>query len=60
MFLGHYLKTGNLAQSLESAVSAMYGLLLLTHQMNTREIQLIAAQDEYIKPSRRFAAEPVV
>lgn len=37
----------------------MYNLLLLTHQMNTREIQLIAAQDEYVRPSRRFAAERV-
>ncbi|GIW31710.1 MAG: pyridoxal kinase PdxY [Meiothermus sp.] len=59
LFLGRYLKTGNVAQSLEHAVSAMYNLLLLTHQMNTREIQLIAAQDEYINPSRRFAAEQV-
>ncbi len=59
LFLGHYLKTGNVAQSLEHAVSAMYSLLLLTHQMNTREIQLIAAQEEYINPSHRFAAEQV-
>jgi pyridoxine kinase len=59
LFLGHYLKTGNVAQSLEHAVSAMDSLLLLTHQMNTREIQLIAAQEEYINPSHRFAAEQV-
>lgn len=59
LFLGRYLQTHQVAQSLEHAVSAMYNLLLLTHQMNTREIQLIAAQDEYINPSRRFAAEQV-
>ncbi|KIQ55411.1 pyridoxal kinase PdxY [Meiothermus taiwanensis] len=59
LFLGHYLQTQQVAQSLEHAVSAMYNLLLLTHQMNTREIQLIAAQDEYVRPSRRFAAERV-
>ncbi len=59
LFLGHYLKTGNVALSLENAVSAMYNMLLLTHEMNTREIQLIAAQEEYVNPSRRFSAEPV-
>jgi pyridoxine kinase len=59
LFLGHYLKTGNVALSLENAVSAMYNLLLLTHEMNTREIQLIAAQEEYVNPSRRFSAEQV-
>ena len=59
LFLGRYLQTHQVTQSLEHAVSAMYNLLLLTHQMNTREIQLIAAQDEYINPSRRFAAEQV-
>ncbi|MCX7601887.1 MAG: pyridoxal kinase PdxY [Meiothermus sp.] len=59
LFLGHYLKSGSVALSLENAVSAMYNLLLLTHEMNTREIQLIAAQEEYVNPSRRFSAERV-
>lgn len=59
LFLGHYLQTGSLALSLENAVSAMYNMLLLTHQLNTREIQLIAAQEEYVRPSRRFPAEKV-
>lgn len=59
LFLGHYLKTGDVALSLENAVSALYNLLELTHRMNTREIQLVAAQDEYVSPSRRFNAEKV-
>lgn len=57
LFLGHYLKTQNIESSLENAVSALYNLLELTHQMNTREIQLVAAQDEYTKPSKLFKAE---
>lgn len=56
LFFGHYLKTKDLALSLENAVSALYAMLLLTHTKNTREIQLIAAQDEYVHPSTRFGA----
>lgn len=56
LFLGHYLKTRNIKTSLENAVSALYALLDLTHQMGTREIQLVAAQEEYVQPSRRFEA----
>jgi pyridoxine kinase len=59
LFFGNYLKTGDIKVSLENSVSALYGLLELTHQMNTREIQLVAAQDEYIQPSNRFSAEKV-
>ncbi|MCS7193590.1 MAG: pyridoxal kinase PdxY [Meiothermus sp.] len=59
LFLGHYLRTGRLALSLENAVSATYNLLQLTHQLGAREIQLVAAQEEYANPSQRFAAERV-
>jgi pyridoxine kinase len=31
-------------------------LLEVTHQLGTREIQLIAAQQEFVEPSKRFAA----
>jgi len=40
-------------------MSALYALLERTHAAGTREIQLIAAQDEYVLPGRVFAAEPV-
>ena len=56
LFFGHYLKTRDAKISLENAVSALYRLLELTHEAGTREIQLISAQDEYVKPSRIFAA----
>ncbi len=56
LFFGHYLKTHDAKISLENAVSALYRLLELTHEAGTREIQLVAAQDEYVKPSRIFAA----
>lgn len=59
LFLGHYLRTRDAKSSLENAVSALYRLLELTHQAGTREIQLVAAQDEYVKPSRVFEAQRV-
>jgi len=59
LFLGHYLRSNSLTLSLENAVSATYNTLLLTQQLNTRELQLVAAQEEYVHPSRRFPAEKV-
>ena len=59
LFLGHYLKTKNVKTALEKAGSALYNLLLLTHTLGTREIQLIAAQDEFVQPSKTFEATRV-
>jgi pyridoxine kinase len=59
LFFGHYLRTGELSTSLELAVSALFALLQRTHQANTREIQVVAAQDEYANPSERFLAQKV-
>jgi pyridoxine kinase len=57
LFLGHYLQSGSVQTALEMAGSALYGLLELTHQLGTREIQLIAAQQEFVQPSKRFVAK---
>jgi pyridoxine kinase len=59
LFLGNYLKTGDVKTSAEQSVSALYGLLEITHQAGTREIQLVAAQEEYVRPSRLFEARQV-
>jgi pyridoxine kinase len=59
LFFGNYLKTKDVARSLENAVSALYAVLELTHQQNTREIQLVAAQSEYERPSKIFQAKKV-
>ncbi len=56
LFLGHYLQTKSIKIALEQAVAGLYGLLEMTHQLNTREIQLIAAQNEFVHPSNVFAA----
>jgi pyridoxine kinase len=59
LFFGNYLKTKDIGKSLTDSVSSLYALLELTHQMNTREIQLVAAQEEYVNPSKRFSAKKV-
>jgi pyridoxine kinase len=59
LFFGHYLKTRDAKTSLENAVSALYRLLEITHEAGTREIQLVAAQDEFVEPTRVFEAMSV-
>lgn len=59
LFLGHHLRGGNAGEALSLSMSALYALLDLTHRTGTREIQLVAAQDEYARPSRVFPAERV-
>ena len=59
LFFGHYLQSRNAGQALSLSMSALYTLLEITHLAGTREIQLVAAQDEYAHPSRIFEAERV-
>jgi pyridoxine kinase len=59
LFLGHYLLSKDIALSLETSVSALYSMLLLTHERNTREIQLVAAQDSFVNPTLRFKVEKI-
>ncbi len=59
LFLGHYLIGRDVVRALEDAVSGLYGLLERTLRAGTRELQLVAAQGEYVSPSRRFGAERV-
>jgi pyridoxine kinase len=56
LFLGHYLKSADVKTSLELGVNGLYRLLEITQQKGTREIQLIAAQDELLNPSSSFKA----
>ncbi|GHF94955.1 pyridoxal kinase PdxY [Deinococcus piscis] len=60
LFYGQYLRTGSVAQALSLSMSALYALLEHTHRTGTREIGLIAVQDELVQPSRIFEAQPVV
>src|SRR6185437_6694794 len=64
LFFAHYLRGGKIGEALSRAASSIFGVLAKTAESGAREIQLIAAQDEIVRPSRVFearllAAEPV-
>jgi pyridoxine kinase len=55
LFLFHRLATGSAAAALGAAGSSIYGLLRRTSDAGSREILTVAAQDEFVTPSRTFA-----
>jgi pyridoxine kinase len=57
LFLVHYLTTGSAPDALASAASSIYGVIKHTADAGVREPLLIAAQDEFVRPTRRFASE---
>jgi pyridoxine kinase len=57
LFMAHYLRTGSAGTALSNAASAVYGVLAKTLEAGSREILLIAAQDEIVKPTQMFEAE---
>jgi pyridoxine kinase len=56
LFLYHRLRSGSAAAALEGAGSSVFGLLRRTAEAGAREILTVAAQDEFVSPSRRFNA----
>jgi pyridoxine kinase len=56
LFLFHRLRTGSAAAALEAAGSSIYGLLRRTQEAGSREILTVAAQQEFVEPSRQFTA----
>lgn len=60
LFFFHILKSRSTAEALSSAASSVFGVLKRTQENGSREIALIAAQDELVKPSRIFRAEAVI
>jgi pyridoxine kinase len=59
LFFAHHLRSGSAAEALSRAASSIFGLLKRTADAGSREILLIAAQDEFVNPGRVFAAEPM-
>jgi pyridoxine kinase len=58
LFLYHRLRSGSAVAALEAAGSSVHGLLRRTAEAGSREIQLIAAQEEFVAPSQVFRATP--
>jgi pyridoxine kinase len=63
LFLAFYIKGGRsieaVSQALGQAAAAIFAVIAETRRAGTRELQLIAAQDQLALPSRRFPVEPV-
>lgn len=57
LFFAHYLRTGKIDEAVSRAGSAVFGILAKTAEAGAREIQIIAAQEEIVNPSRLFEAQ---
>jgi pyridoxine kinase len=58
LFLFHLLRTRSAAAAMAQAASAVHGLLSATLAAGSRELLTVAAQAEFINPSRMFTATP--
>ncbi len=56
LFLGHVLRHDVPATALEKTAASVYGIFEATFNAGTRELQLIAAQEEIVQPTHQFKA----
>jgi pyridoxine kinase len=54
LFFVHYLRTKSAGTALAGAAASVYGLLKRTQEAGSREILLVAAQEEFVTPTQRF------
>jgi pyridoxine kinase len=59
LFFVHYLRTRDAAGALGLAAASIYGLLKRTEEAGSREILTVAAQDEFVSPTRTFPVEEI-
>jgi pyridoxine kinase len=59
LFFHHRLETGSTPEALSRAASSVHAVVTATDAAGSRELTLIAAQDELVRPSRLFDAEAV-
>ncbi|MBI0533995.1 pyridoxal kinase PdxY [Roseomonas sp. KE2513] len=58
LFLFHRLRWDDSRLALSAATSSIFGLLRRTAEEKSREILTVAAQEEFVTPSRVFVAQP--
>lgn len=56
LFLLHRMRSGDAGQALAAAASSVFGVLRRTQEAGSRELLTVAAQDEFVTPSRVFEA----
>ena len=54
LFLGRLLQTGDPAAALDHATAAIHAVFAATKAAGTRELALITAQEELVRPTRHF------
>ena len=59
LFFVHYVRSSSAPSALGEAAASTYGLLKRTEEAGSREILTVAAQDEFVSPTRRFPVEEV-
>ena len=59
LFLAHWSSTGSAGEALGRAAASVFGLLRTTAEAGSREILLVAAQEEFVSPTRTFAVDEV-
>jgi len=57
LFTAHWIASGDIPGALGKAASSIFAVLEATQAMGERELQLVAAQDRMMAPSRHFTAE---
>ena len=56
LFLFHLLASGSSVRALEAASSSLFGLIRRTEESGARELAIVAAQEEFVRPTRLLSA----
>jgi pyridoxine kinase len=59
LFFAHWLRLRSAPEAIALAASSVYGLIAATAKAGSKELEIVAAQEEFVRPSRRFVAERV-
>jgi pyridoxine kinase len=57
LFFFHWLRSGSAAEALAAAASSVYGVVAATLRAGARELEIVAAQEELVRPTRLFRPE---
>jgi pyridoxine kinase len=60
LFFAHWLRGGFVAEALCRSGSSLFGVLKATADRGSREILLVEAQEEFVRPSQVFEAEKLI
>jgi pyridoxine kinase len=59
LFFFHWLQRRPAADALAAAASSVFGVVAATAAAGARELRLVEAQDELVRPTKRFRAEAI-